>query len=124
MEEADGGHGPGEERGAGTDPPDGTLGGYLTTHDRPPAFEGADGLPYTVSVEIEESSEPAAPFTGYLIFPRWAETGLGVVGHLETPTLLEGRTREEVEKGLTALTLAEVRGFLDEAIEKRNHEDD
>ena len=41
--------------------PDATLGGYLDTHDRPPAFEGADGHPYTVSLEVEQTPDLRAP---------------------------------------------------------------
>jgi hypothetical protein len=100
-------------------PPDATLGGYLRLHDRPPAFEGPDGYPYTVSMEVEKTPNLRAPFAGYLVFPRWAETGLGVVGHVETPILLERPTRQEVEADLGALTLTEVRVFLDEAIARR-----
>ena len=66
---------------------DGTLGGYLSHHSRPPAFEGDDGHPYTVSVEVEKMPDLASPFSGSLVFPRWADTGAGIVGHLETPLL-------------------------------------
>ncbi len=95
---------------------DGTLGGYLGHHNRPPAFEGTDGYPYTVSLEVEKTPNLQAPFSGYLVFPRWAETGAGIVGHLETPILLHGRTREDVVAGLGALTLLEVNDLLREAI--------
>jgi len=124
MEEEGPGHGPREVAETGASSPDSTLGGYFTTHHRPPAFEGLDGCPYSVSVEVEKTPNLVAPYSGYLVFPRWAETGLGVVGHVETPTLLEGRTREEVETGLTALTLTEVRSLLDEAVQKRRDGDD
>ena len=76
--------------------PDATLGGYFREHSRPPAFEGTDGEPYTVSPEAEKTPSLEAPYQGYLVFPRWAATGLGVVGHLETPTLLTGRSRDAV----------------------------
>jgi hypothetical protein len=112
----------GAEEEAGS--PDGTLGGYLETHHRPPAFEGEDGHPYTVSVEVERTANLPTPFSGYLVFPRWADTGLGVVDHLETATLFQGRTRGEVERDLTGLTLADVRRLLDEAIERRENGDD
>ena len=101
---------------------DGTLGGYLGHHNRPPAFEGADGCPYTVSLEVEKTPNLQAPFSGYLVFPRWAETGAGIVGHLETPILLEGRTQEDVMAGLGALTLLEVNDLLREAIMRQQQE--
>jgi len=101
---------------------DGTLGGYLALHDRPPAFEGPDGFPYTVSLEVEKTPNLQAPFSGYLIFPRWAETGAGIVGHLETPLLFHGQSQEEVTEELAALTLLEVNDLLRDAILRRQQE--
>jgi hypothetical protein len=96
--------------------PDATLGGYIREHSRPPAFEGADGEPYTVAIEIEKTGNLHAPFEGYLVFPRWASTGAGVVGHVETDTLLSGTNREQVESRLAALSLVHVKLLLDQAI--------
>ena len=96
--------------------PDATLGGYLRTHDRPPAFEGSDGQPYTVSPEVEQTGELPTPYEGYLVFPRWAATGLGVVGHVETPTLVVARTREEAEQSLGEISLVQLKELLDQAI--------
>jgi len=110
-----------EEGGQGTEfLADGTLGGYLEHHNRPPGFEGSDGHPYTVSVEVEKTPNLLAPFSGFLVFPRWADTGVGIIGHLETPILLQGKSRQELELALGALTLLEVNDLLKEAIE-RNH---
>ncbi len=97
---------------------DGTLAGYFRTHDRPPAFEAADGHPYTVSVEAEKTGDLRAPYQGYLVFPRWAQTGVGIVGHVETPTLVVGPTAEDVQEKLGVLTLTEVKHLLDEAVER------
>ena len=47
-----------------------TLGGYLKEHNRPPAFEGLDGEPYTVSAEVEQTPNLLAPYEGYLVFFR------------------------------------------------------
>ena len=102
---------------------DGTLGGYLEVHERPPGFTGSDGQPYTVSVEVESVENLAAPYVAYLVFPRWAETGLGIVGHLETPVLWEGRSRDEVQNRIHALPLAEVKRLLDEALQRKYGED-
>ena len=101
---------------AGTDAPDANLGGYLKVHDRPPAFEGSDGQPYTVSIEVESVSNLLAPYVVYLVFPRWAETGLGIVGHVETPVLWEGKGREEVMSRAEGIPLGEVKQLLDAAI--------
>lgn len=97
---------------------DGTLGGYLEVHDRPPAFEGSDGHPYTVSIEVEQTANLLAPYLGFLVFPRWAHTGVGIVGHVESATLIEGRSRQEVEEHLGALTLLEVQGILETAVRR------
>ncbi len=101
---------------------DETLGGYLSHHNRPPAFEGSDGYPYTVSLEVERTPNLAAPFSGYLVFPKWAETGVGIVGHLETPILLEESSREAVEGALETLTLFEVKALLEEALQHEQNE--
>lgn len=96
--------------------PDATLGGYFRVHDRPPAFEGIDGHPYTVSIEVERTADLRAPWEGYLVFPRWAHTGLGIVGHLETSTLWTGGTRDEVLAAAGDTPLLRVQAWLDEAI--------
>lgn len=103
-----------------TDAPDATLGGYLSVHDRPPAFEGSDGQPYTVSIEIETVANLLAPYVAYLVFPRWAETGLGIVGHVETPVLYEGKGQDEVRGRAEALSLGDVKRLLDSAILERH----
>jgi hypothetical protein len=99
---------------------DATLGGYMRVHSRPPAFEGADGQPYTVSIEVEKTANLRAPWAAYLVFPKWAETGLGVVGHVETPLLWEGRDEEEVVRLAGETPLARVKALLDEAIRARS----
>ena len=112
----------GEEResGAATKPGGGeddrTLGGYIEVHNRPPAFEACDGCPYTVSIETERSADLRAPVAGYLVFPRWAETGVGIVGHVETPLLWKGPTREAVVEQVGAVGLKEVQRLLNEAV--------
>jgi hypothetical protein len=112
------GGGPEESDSPGT--ADGTLGGYLEVHERPPGFTGLDEQPYTVSVEIESVDNLAAPYVAYLVFPRWAETGLGIVGHVETPVLCEGRSRDEVQHRVHVLPLADVKRLLDKAIQRKD----
>jgi len=85
-------------------------------HDRPPAYEGSDGHPYSVSVEVERTADLRAPFAGYLVFPRWAQNGVGIVGHVESETLAEGSSSEEVTEVLGEKTLMEVQHLLEEAI--------
>jgi hypothetical protein len=95
---------------------DSTLGGYFAVHDRPPAYAGPDGHPYTVSPETEKTANLRAPYAGYLVFPRWAETGVGIVGHVATPTLVECASVEEALRRLGELSLLEVQGLLADAI--------
>lgn len=98
---------------------DTTLGGYVRVHERPPAFEGIDGHPYTVSVEVEKVPDPRTPFEGFLVFPRWAKTGVGIVGHLETPTLWRRSSPDEVHLAAGGLALTEVQQHLNDAIRNR-----
>lgn len=103
-------------------PQDSTLAGYLEVHDRPPAYAGSDGHPYTVSLEVERTTNLRAPYAGYLVFPRWAQTGVGIVGHVETPTLCECGSHEEAIGRLGELTLLEVQQLLSEAIARAGDE--
>lgn len=96
---------------------DATLGGYFRVHERPPAFEGSDGHPYTVSIEAERTPDLRAPWEGYLVFLRWADTGVGVVGHAESPTLWRARTEDDVRREAGRASLGQVKDWLDEAIE-------
>ena len=105
-----------------SDLPDSTLGGYFAVHNRPPGFAGMDGQPYTVSVEVEKRANLRAPWIAYLVFPRWAETGVGIVGHVETPALCEGQARGEVEGLVGQTPLTRVKELLDEAIRRRTSE--
>jgi hypothetical protein len=106
----------------GTRADDSTLGGYLDVHDRPPAYDGPDGHPYTVSLEVEKTSNLRAPYSGYLVFPRWATTGVGIVGHVETPTVCDCATQDEAMRRLGELTLLEVQHLLVEALERARGE--
>lgn len=108
------------EGGAGADA---TLGGYFATHERPPAFEGSDGHPYTVSVEVERTANLRAPYAGYLVFPRWAQSGVGIVGHVETPTLVEAESEAEAIGALGQRPLLAVQQLLEAAIARSREAD-
>jgi len=99
--------------------PDLTLGGYLAEHDRPPAFEGSDGQPYTVAVEVEETGDPARPYVAFLIFLRWAATGAGIMEHLESDDVAAGTTPTDAEHAALDLSLYEVKAILDQTIARR-----
>lgn len=103
---------------------DTTLGGYLAVHGRAAAFQGEDGEPYTVAVETDRTGDPAAPWSAYLVFVRWAQTGTAVMGHLETEDLVAAATEAEARGMLDALPLPEVRRILDETIRRRRAENE
>jgi hypothetical protein len=71
---------------------------------------------------VEKTPNLLAPYSGFLVFPRWAETGVGIVGHLVTPILLEKASRAGVEESLGRLTLLEVQRLLEEAIQRFHDE--
>jgi hypothetical protein len=98
---------------------DTTLGGYRAVHGRSPAFEGADGEPYTVAVETDATDDPEQPFAAYLVFVRWSRNGTAVMGHLETGDLETGPTEAAAHEALEAWPLARVKQVLDEAIRAR-----
>lgn len=100
-------------------PADGTLGGYMAEHGRPPSFEGSDRHPYTVSVEIEQIGDLRTPWAGYLVFPRWSHGGAEIVGHVQTPILTRGRSHGDVVDALGELSLAEIKELLEEGIERQ-----
>lgn len=111
----------GEPREA-ADPGDDTLGGYIDRHDRVPAFSGSDGQPYTVDLDVEETGDPAAPFGAFLIFVRWAETGAGIMDHVESGTVATGPDAESARQAVLDLSLYEVKAELDAAIERKRRE--
>ena len=97
-----------------------TIGGYMAVHARPAAFEGNDGLSYSVAIEVDRSGDPARPFGAYFLFVRWRRMGSqGVEGHLETPFLAWGRTADEARSALGAMLLGEVKAILDDLIRER-----
>ena len=98
---------------------DETLGGYQAVHGRAAAFEGSDGEPYTAAVETDETGDETLPFSAYLVFVRWAQTGTAIMGHLETGDLAAAATEDEARAALEALPLARVREILDETIRRR-----
>ena len=93
-----------------------TLGGYFSVHNRPPAFDGCDGHPYTVSIETERLPDLRDPVGVYLVFPRWATTGVGIVGHVETGILRRGPTASEVRSQVESLSLLSVQRLLNHVI--------
>ena len=93
-----------------------TLGGYMAKHERAAAFGGSDGQAYSVGIFVDEEPDARGRFGAGLLFVRWSPGGERPIGHVETPVLAWGRTREEAEERLKAISLYDVKTALDEAI--------
>ena len=97
-----------------------TLGGYVAKHTRPPAFGGVDSQPYTVDVDVEETGPGA--WVAFLVFIRWAETGAGIMEHVESGDVAAGATEAEARNRALELSLYEVKAELDAAITRKKRE--
>ena len=94
-----------------------TLGGYMAAHDRPAAFEGADGFSYSVEILADETPDGSDPWGAYLFFVRWARIGASTPeGHLESDVLQGGRTAHEARDRVGAMSLSDVKHVLDALI--------
>jgi hypothetical protein len=97
-----------------------TIGGYAAVHGRPAAFEGPDGLSYSVEIVTAPTGHPERPFGAYLLFVQWARIGAATPsGHLETDFLAEADTEEDARAVVATLSLAEVRSALHSAVAER-----
>jgi hypothetical protein len=97
-----------------------TIGGYMAVHARPAAFQGSDGLSYSVAIETDRTGEEARPFGAYFLFVRWRRVGAqGVEGHLESPFLAWGASQAEAVASLGMMPLDDVKATLDDLIRTR-----
>lgn len=91
-----------------------TIGGYLRVHARPAAFEGSDGMSYSVAIEADTTGEAGRPFGAFFLFLRWRRVGAqGVEGHVESDFLAWGATPEAAMDALGRWSLADVRAVLE-----------
>lgn len=96
-----------------------TVGGYAAVHARPAAFEGADGMSYSVELSAEPTDDGGAPWGAYLLFLRWRRVGEpGIEAHLETDFIVRGESEDEVLAELGRMPLASVKATLDTLIRK------
>ena len=97
-----------------------TIGGYAAVHGRPAAFEGSDGLSYSVEIETALTGNAERGWGAYLLFVQWGRIG-GTTpsGHLESEFLAESDTESDARAVVGALTLAQVRGVLHALIAAR-----
>lgn len=91
-----------------------TIGGYMAVHDRPAAFDGADGMSYSVEILADRTGDPARPWGGYLMFLRWRRIGAhGVEGHLESGWLAFAASELDARTAVGRMPLGEVKALLD-----------
>lgn len=114
-------HGPGRhlppDRDAGDES---TLGGYMAVHARPAAFDGADGMAYSVDIVVDETGDAEQPYAAYLLFLQWRRIGEpGIATHLETDYLAFAPTESGARATLGALSLHRVKEELDTLVRAR-----
>ena len=98
-----------------------TVGGYAAVHGRPPAFEGTDGLSYSVEIVVSPTGHPDREWGAYLLFVQWARIGgTSPSGHLETDFLAESDSADEARAVVGALSLSQARAALHALIAERH----
>jgi hypothetical protein len=97
-----------------------TIGGYAAVHGRPAAFEGTDGMSYSVEIIASPTGHADRPWGAYLLFVQWARVGgASPTGHLESEFLAEADTEADARAIVGALTLGQVRAALHDLIAER-----
>lgn len=98
-----------------------TIGGYTAVHDRPAAFEGADGFSYSVELLAEPTGEAGdRAHAAYLFFIQWSRIGASSpMGHLESAYLAWGATEPVALERIGRMRLTEVTEVLDALIVAR-----
>ena len=97
-----------------------TIGGYAAVHARPAAFEGSDGMSYSVEIVVDDTGVAGRAFGAYFLFLRWRRMGAqGVEGHLETDYLAYGPTEDAARDAIGQLTLTAVKRMLDDLIREQ-----
>jgi hypothetical protein len=97
-----------------------TIGGYAAVHARPAAFEGSDGMSYSVEIVVDETDIVGRPFGAYFMFLRWRRMGAqGIEGHLETDYLAYGESEAAAQEAIGAMTLSAVKAMLERLIREQ-----
>lgn len=92
----------------------------MAVHGRPAAFEGSDGMSYSVAIDADATGDAERPWGAYFLFMRWRRVGAqGVEGHLETDYLAHGESAAAAEAALGTMPLADVRTELERLIAAR-----
>jgi hypothetical protein len=87
-------------------------------HERPPAFQGADGRAYSVATFVDQERDGAGRYGAALLFVAWAEGSERPAGHLETEYLAFGTTPDQALAPLLSLPLRDVKKHLDRCVER------
>ena len=97
-----------------------TIGGYAAVHARPAAFEGRDGLSYSVEILSDRADAPEGAYGAFFLFIQWKRFGeQGVEGHLESGFLAHGADSRAAKAALGAMPVEEVQRILDGLIRSR-----
>lgn len=97
-----------------------TIGGYAAVHGRPAAFEGSDGLSYSVEIATAPTGDVERPWGAYLLFVQWSRIGAASPsGHLESDFLAESDSEADARAVVGSLSLAQVRSVLHALIAER-----
>lgn len=96
-----------------------TVGGYMAVHARPAAFEGRDGMSYSVEILADEMGDAEGRWGGYLLFLRWRRYGEAAVeGHLESDFLAQAASEQEARAAVGRLSLREAKDVLDALVRR------
>ena len=92
-----------------------TIGGYMAVHARPAAFEGSDGMSYSVEIVVDETEIVGRPFGAYFLFLRWREWASRASRAISRPTTWR-TAQPRMQRGRTigAMTLGDVKELLGE----------
>jgi hypothetical protein len=88
----------------------------MQKHERAAAFGGSDGQAYSVAIYVDEEPDLRGLYGAALLFVRWSPGGDRPLGHLESETLVWGKTPQEAQERLESLSLYDVKAALEEAI--------
>lgn len=101
-----------------------TIGGYAAVHARPAAFEGRDGLSYSVEILSDRVDAPEGAFGAFFLFVQWKRIGEpGIGGHLESAFLAHGDDSRAAKAALGAMPVEQVQRVLDALIDARERDD-
>ena len=96
----------------------------MAVHARPAAFDGPDGMPYSVDILTDDTGSDGIRFGAYLIFLKWRRMGeAGIDAHLESDFLAFGDSPEAARAAIGQMTLREVKAKLDELVRARGGAD-